>query len=262
MVVTKRFASSSASEKGSILSQKSRGIRVICLYTSLLRVVLIASFKFRNPWADCHYRSGKTVTASVTENRPLISRTCFHKKATPARRCLQRSRSWHGIGLLGWGIGLIGWVSIFFPSWRRTNQKKKQTFPHCKSWIRMLYTNHGKIRCGSESTWSRSASSITGTSLFLRSNMVTKKAKQTPHPQNVPPVAPNFTWKTPGKLRGGFPGSMLAMPRFAMGNNSCLPPAWGRSEEPHQFESWVNRVGGVFLKKPQQRKRRVEQLRS
>lgn len=126
MVVTKRFASSSASEKGSILSQKSRGIRVICLYTSLLRVVLIASFKFRNPWADCHYRSGKTVTASVTENRPLISRTCFHKKATPARRCLQRSRSWHGIGLLGWGIGLIGWVSIFFPSWRRTNQKKNR----------------------------------------------------------------------------------------------------------------------------------------
>lgn len=175
MVVTKRFASSSASEKGSILSQKSRGIRVICLYTSLLRVVLIASFKFRNPWADCHYRSGKTVTASVTENRPLISRTCFHKKATPARRCLQRSRSWHGIGLLGWGIGLIGWVSIFFPSWRRTNQKKKQS---------MLYTNHGKIRCGSESTWSRSASSITGTSLFLRSNMgnlVLPKRRNKPH---------------------------------------------------------------------------------
>ena len=97
------------------------------------------------------------------------------------------------------------WLGIHcFSQLEKNEPKKKQTFPHCKSWIRMLYTNHGKIRCGSESTWSRSASSITGTSLFLRSTMVTKKAKQTPHPQNAPPVAPNVTWKTPGKLRGFF----------------------------------------------------------
>lgn len=31
--------------------------------------------------------------------------------------------------------------------------------------------------------------------------------------------------ENPRKTSGVFPGSMLAMPRFAIGNNSCLPPA-------------------------------------
>ncbi len=120
-------ASSSASEKGSILSQKSRSKGNLLLHITS-QGDLIASFNFWNSWADV-IAGLRKLSLLQLENRPK-NHFCFHQKTAPARRCLHRF--WHEFGLLGW----VPWLC---PAEERIN--KKQTFSHCKSSICIL--THG-----------------------------------------------------------------------------------------------------------------------